>query len=74
MKCVFCGGKLEKKIVTFSYGEENKYLLIKDVPAEVCKSCGEKIYTPEVSEKLLELAKEKIKPSKTVEVPVYEFV
>lgn len=73
MKCVFCGGKLEKKKVTFCYDEEDKYLFVENVPADVCNSCGEKTYSPEVTDKLLKYAKKEIKPTKTIEVPVHVF-
>ncbi len=75
MKCVFCGGRLEAKNVTFSYEDEdeNKYILVEDVPAEVCTSCGEKTYSPEVSDKLLKYAKDEYPPVKTIEIPVFHF-
>jgi len=73
MKCVFCGGRVEKKKVTFSYEEDSKYLLVKNVPAEVCTKCGEKTYSPEVTDELLRFAKEKFKPVKTIKVPVFDF-
>ncbi|MCX5886442.1 MAG: YgiT-type zinc finger protein [Proteobacteria bacterium] len=73
MKCVFCGGRVEKKKVTFVYEEDNKYLLVEDVPAEVCTKCGEKTYSPKVTDELLRFAKSKSKPVKTIKVPVFEF-
>ncbi len=36
MKCVFCEGALKKASVTFSYEEDDAYLLVEHVPAEVC--------------------------------------
>lgn len=74
MKCVFCGGKVVKKRVTFSYEEDSKYLLVKNVPAEVCTKCGEKTYSPEVTDELLRFAKEQFKPVKTIKVPVFDYV
>jgi YgiT-type zinc finger domain-containing protein len=73
MKCVFCGGRVVKKRVTFSYEEDSKYLLVKNVPAEVCTKCGEKTYSPEVTDELLRFAKEKFKPVKTIKVPVFDY-
>jgi YgiT-type zinc finger domain-containing protein len=73
MKCVFCGGKVEKKKITFSYEEDDKYLLVENVPAEVCTKCGEKTYSPEVIDELLKFAKDEFQPIKTVEVPVFDF-
>jgi len=73
MKCVFCGGRVVRKRVTFSYEEDSKYLLVKNVPAEVCTKCGEKTYSPEVTDELLRFAKEKFKPVKTIKVPVFDY-
>jgi HTH-type transcriptional regulator/antitoxin MqsA len=73
MKCVFCGGRVEKKKVAFLYEEDNKYLLVEDVPAEVCTKCGEKTYSPKVTDELLRFAKSGSKPVKTIKVPVFEF-
>ncbi len=72
-KCVFCGGEVEKKEVTFSYEEDDKYLFMEPVPAEVCKKCGEKTYSPEVTDELLKFAKDKSKPVKVLKVPVFDF-
>ncbi len=73
MRCVFCGGEAEKKHVTFSYEEDDKYLLVENVPAEVCAKCGEKTYSPQVTDELLRFAKEEFKPAKTIKVPVFDF-
>jgi len=74
MKCVFCGGKTEIGKATFMYEDENKYLFIENVPAEICTKCGEKTYSPDVTDKLLEFAKNKFKPEKIIKVPVFNFV
>ena len=73
MKCVFCGGETEPKSVTFSYEEGDKFLLVEHVPAEVCTRCGEKTYSPEVTDHLLEIARLKHTPVKTIPVPVFDF-
>jgi YgiT-type zinc finger domain-containing protein len=73
MECVFCGGRVEKKKVTFLYEEDDKYLLVEDVPAEVCTKCGERTYSPSVTDELLKFAKFECKPVKTITVPVFEF-
>ena len=73
MKCVFCGGNLKKKKVTFSYEENEKYLLVENVPAEVCFKCGEKIYPPEVTKELFKFASEEIPPVRVKKVPVFDY-
>lgn len=73
MKCVFCGGKVARKTVTFRYEEDDKYLFVENVPAEVCGKCGEKTYSPEVTDELLRFARAEFKPTKTIKVPVFNF-
>lgn len=73
MKCTFCGGELKKTTVTFSYEEDDIYILVEHVPAELCSQCGERLYTPEVTEALLHLAKQPVKPARIIHVPVYDF-
>ena len=73
MKCVFCGGKIERKKVTFSYEEDDKYLFVENVPAEMCTKCGEKTYSPEVTDELLKFARNESQPAKIINVPVFDF-
>lgn len=73
MKCVFCGGEAVKKKVTFTYEEDNKYLIVERVPAEICAKCGEKMYSPEVTDDLLRYARNEFKPARKIQVPVYDF-
>ena len=73
MKCNFCGGATEAQNVIFIYDQEGEYLFIEDVPAEVCSQCGEKTYSPEVTDDLIRIAKRRLKPNKVVEVPVFRY-
>ena len=59
--------------VTFSYEEGGGYFLVEHVLAEVCERCGEKTYSPEVTDELLKFSKRKFKPVKKLEVPVFDF-
>jgi YgiT-type zinc finger domain-containing protein len=56
MKCYFCGGQTEERLVTDLYTEGNMYLAVENVPADVCQQCGERYYGPEVTKKLLALS------------------
>lgn len=75
--CYFCKGKTEMKHVDIDFRWGDKLFVVKDVPVEVCIQCGERYYSAEVSKKLDELVKkqssEKIKPQKTIEVPVFSW-
>ncbi|MCP4403306.1 MAG: type II toxin-antitoxin system MqsA family antitoxin [bacterium] len=73
MKCVFCGGALKHETVTFHYEDDETYLLVEHVPADVCSHCGERLYAPEVTDALLNVRHERMKPTKVIQVPVYDF-
>ena len=73
MKCVFCGGKVESRKVTFTYDYDNDYFFVENVPAKVCTQCGEKIYSPEVTDDLIRFAKKRLSPVKTLQVPVFDY-
>jgi len=40
-KCPLCGGKMHKGITAAPFFSDDKIIVIKDVPAEVCSDCGE---------------------------------
>ena len=73
MNCVFCGGQLEDREVTFVYDYDDNYFFISHVPAEVCLQCGEKTYSPKVADELIRLAKKEFAPTKIIQVPVFEY-
>ena len=73
MKCPFCGSRVERKRATFTCEHRGRFLLVANVPAEVCVQCGEKTYTPKVTDELLKFAREESKPAKTLKVPVFDF-
>lgn len=78
MKCSACGGNMRfRDKTTISHVLEDgpvSYVIITDVPADVCEQCGETVYSPEVADRLQEIlhaAKEKKDAPRTVEVPIY---
>ena len=51
---------------------DNRYLIVKDVPSQVCKQCGEVSYSHDVAKRLEELIAD-IKPANT-ELVIASFV
>ena len=51
-KCAICGGKTEHKHIDLPLELRNKFLVVKNVPAEVCTQCGEIYYSVDVAKKL----------------------
>ena len=52
MECFMCKGELEKKKVNYVVDLEKTIIIIKDVPAKVCKNCGEKLYDDETAKNI----------------------
>ncbi len=55
MECFLCKGKLENKNTTFMVELNNCIIIIKNVPSQVCKQCGEVSYSNEVAKQLEKL-------------------
>ena len=52
MSCLMCKGNLENKNTTFMVQLDNCIIIIKNVPSQVCKQCGEVSYSDEVTKQL----------------------
>ena len=56
MNCFMCKGDLENKNTTFMVELNNCIIIIiKNVPSQVCKQCGEITYSNEVAKQLEKL-------------------
>ncbi len=59
MKCFVCRfGEIEPGVTTYNLNHDPMTLVVKNVPASVCDSCGEGHLEPEVSVRLQEIVKE----------------
>ncbi len=58
-RCYFCKtGSLEHKRTTMTLHRDDQVIMIENVPAKVCDSCGEVVFEAEVVESAHELAEE----------------
>lgn len=55
MTCFMCKGDLENKNTTFMVELDNCIIIIKHVPSQVCKQCGEVSYRDDVAKQLEKL-------------------
>jgi YgiT-type zinc finger domain-containing protein len=58
MNCFICKGDIEEKMVTHSVDIDSYAIVVKDVPAKVCKQCGEVWYNDAVSSQLDKILEE----------------
>jgi YgiT-type zinc finger domain-containing protein len=59
--------------VTYTIDIEGKLLVIEHVPARVCLETGERLFSAETVERIQHLISNKQKPTRVMEVPVFEF-
>jgi YgiT-type zinc finger domain-containing protein len=59
MKCVICRtGDTKRGLATITFTEGGSTLVVKDVPAQICGTCGEEYIDEAIGRRLLELVQE----------------
>ncbi|CAG0965449.1 hypothetical protein ANRL3_01155 [Anaerolineae bacterium] len=71
--CSFCEGELADALVQHPYRWAGKIYLFENVPAQVCRQCGEKYFDALIVEVMERVVLGKVKPKRTVRVPVFSF-
>ena len=63
MKCFMCKGAMTDKRTTFMVDVENRIIIVKNVPSQVCDQCGEVSYSHDTAielEKIVNALRESI--------------
>ena len=72
MKCVICKhGDTELSTTTMTIERDGAVVAFKDVPAQVCRNCGEAYVAEEISAKLLGMAEQSVRDGIEVGVRKY---
>ncbi len=72
MNCPICKGEIEKGVTTFPVELEGGFLLVKGVPADVCKQCGEVFIPDDVAETLETIVSRARKEKVEIEIISYK--
>ncbi len=64
---------LVDKVVNYLMEEDGELIIIENVPARVNPETGEQLLSLKTVQRLKELIKERKKPSRVIQAPVYEF-
>ena len=59
--------------VTYTVEHDGKFFLIEHVPARVCRETGEKFFTPETVEHIQAVIRNRQKPVRVIETPVFKY-
>lgn len=71
-QCRYCQGELESKLVTRVQRYEDHWFVIENLPALVCRQCGESYYTPSAHDLVIELITSESPPTRMEAVAVYD--
>jgi YgiT-type zinc finger domain-containing protein len=71
--CSFCGGELEERCVQHEYRWEGDLFVFEDVPALVCRQCGEKYFDAKVVKAMEKAVLEELEPKRILSVPVFSY-
>ena len=72
MKCIICKtGEIRTGKTTVVMNRDETSIIIKNVPADICETCGEYYLSEDITEELLTMAEEAI--AKGVEVEILRF-
>ena len=72
MRCFFCKGEMERTTTKFILDLGNCVVIVKHVPAMVCKQCGEKTFDSDTMDRLEEIV-DSVKRSLVQEVAIIEY-
>lgn len=72
MKCAVCHGDMVKKRGEIDLRINGKLYIAKNIFYEECRSCGEKVLSPEISQDLFEKIKKGEFKEEIIKVPVLD--
>lgn len=73
--CRGCGSNntFEDRAVSYPLKMSGRIIIFENVPALVCRQCGEMLFRPETVKLMEELGQGERPPSRMERVPVYDF-
>ena len=71
MNCFICKGELEEKKVNYLVELQDSIIIIKEVPAKVCKKCGEQYFNDNTAENIEKIVNQLKKLSTEVTIVNY---
>jgi YgiT-type zinc finger domain-containing protein len=77
-RCHICGSTdFEERRVEYIYRRKGHYLVVRDVPCEVCLRCGERYYIGatllEIERRFKDIYEQHAEPRSTILVPVEDY-
>jgi len=72
MKCTICkNGETKPGLTSSLFERDGRLVVIRNIPAEVCQTCGEAYTSSEVTDKVLKLAEKTLGEGERIQVREY---
>ena len=71
MECFYCKGQIEDKSASFMAEVDDRIVVIKNVPSQVCRQCGEVSYSRVVALQLEEMVKRSAQAAAELSIASY---
>ena len=71
-RCRLCRGRLENRNVTFAQPSDGRVTIVRNVPAEVCRQCGESLFSAKTAKRIQELVRSDSPPKHMELVQVHD--
>jgi YgiT-type zinc finger domain-containing protein len=71
-ECRICKGQLEERRVTRVQEYKGNWYIIENLPALVCRQCGETYYTPQAHDRVIDLITGGAQPVRMEQVAVLD--
>ncbi len=68
--CVYCGGEVVEEVRRVDYRVHGQLYILENVPAGVCRQCGEMFFTADVAHRMESVVSEASGRVETVPIPV----
>lgn len=71
--CLLCGGNLVSQRITHPQNHKEEIFILENVPADVCRQCGEELLRPDILELLQDMVWKGKSADHVAELPAYDF-
>lgn len=72
--CPQCGGECEAQSISLTLRcAHTNFAVVRNVPAEVCQTCGESQFTMRTTGQLLAMMQANQPPAEVILIPIYDF-
>ncbi len=55
--CTYCGGEVVEQRIDYDYRRQKRLMVVSNVPAGVCRQCGEKYFKPDILTRHLRMSR-----------------